>query len=200
MKTRLIAITGGIGAGKSVVSRMLRTMSYPVFDCDSEAKALMDSSAEIKARIAADISQEVICGGTIDRKQLAAIVFDDAGKLAALNAIVHGAVKERIAEWAEACTQPIAFVETAIMRSSGLDKIIDTEWRVEAPEDIRVARVQARNGLPAEAVRARIEAQAAEYPDAGCKEQTKLTIFCNDGISALLPQLLDALKKTGAEV
>ena len=59
-RTHLTAITGGIGAGKSVVSKILRTMGYQVFDCDIEAKRLMDSSAEIKLKLKTEISAAAV--------------------------------------------------------------------------------------------------------------------------------------------
>ncbi|MDE6436166.1 MAG: dephospho-CoA kinase, partial [Muribaculaceae bacterium] len=97
MSTFLIAITGGIGSGKSVVSRVLRAMGYPVYDCDSQAKAIMDADAEIHRRLCSEIDAAVVTDGVIDRKRLAEIVFNDKAKLAVLNAIVHSAVKAHLA-------------------------------------------------------------------------------------------------------
>ena len=77
----LIAVTGGIGSGKSVVCRVLRTLGYPVFDCDSEARAIMDSDRTIHGRLCSAISADVVRDGVIDRRMLASIVFADAAKL-----------------------------------------------------------------------------------------------------------------------
>ena len=136
-----IALTGGIGAGKSVVARLLRTMGYAVFDCDIEARMLMDGDDDIKARIGAEIAADAIDDqGAIDRARLSEIVFSDAEKLASLNAVVHGAVKERLARWCERQDKRPVFVETAILYQSGLNRMVDAEWSVEAPVEIRVAR------------------------------------------------------------
>ena len=68
---KITAITGGIGSGKSVVSEMLRTMGYPVYDCDSRAKVIMDGDEEIKQAIATQICGDAIdADGNIDRKRL----------------------------------------------------------------------------------------------------------------------------------
>lgn len=76
---KITAITGGIGSGKSVVSEMLRTMGYPVYDCDSRAKVIMDGDEEIKQAIATQICGDAIdADGNIDRKRLGAVVFADA--------------------------------------------------------------------------------------------------------------------------
>ena len=82
----LIAITGGIGAGKSVVSNVLRVMGYEVFDCDSEAKIIMDSDVEIKHRLITEISPlSVSSDGIIDRRHISSVVFSDKSKLEQLN-------------------------------------------------------------------------------------------------------------------
>ena len=89
MKARLTAITGGIGAGKSVVSRILIAMGYEVYDSDSRAKRLMDSSDEIKQQIAETFGQATISAdGQINRPLLSSIVFSDPGALARLNTSV----------------------------------------------------------------------------------------------------------------
>ncbi len=192
MTTRLIALTGGIGAGKSVVSRVLRCLGYDVFDCDSEAKALMDGNAAIKERLMSEISPEVILDGEIDRQRLAQIVFADAEKLAALNAIVHTAVKEHIRHWHQCRTASVAFVETAILFESGLNRLVDAEWRVSAPTELRILRVMARNGMTAEQVRQRIKSQSFT-PSPG-EPRPPLTMIVNDGFVPLLPQIFKALQ------
>ncbi|MCM1065976.1 MAG: dephospho-CoA kinase [Muribaculaceae bacterium] len=189
MKTGgLIALTGGIGAGKSVVARILRDIGYPVFDCDSEAKALMDADEALKARLAAEIAEEVIVDGAIDRPALSAIVFADAEKLATLNAIVHRAVIDRLIEWAGSSGRRPVFVETAILYQSGLDRYVDAEWHVTAPLEERIRRVMARNGLSREQIMARIRSQQhTPGPEAAILPVERIV---NDGKEAVLPQLL----------
>lgn len=188
----LIAITGGIGSGKSVVSRILRILGYDVFDCDSEAKALMDADRAIHKRLNDEIDREIVRDGIIDRRRLADIVFADAEKLAVLNSIVHGAVRRRIEEWKSASPSSLVFVETAILFQSGLNEDVDYELRITAPEDIRIRRVMARNSLTAEAVRARIESQRFTPPlDAVIPP---VITICNDGITPVLPQTEEILR------
>lgn len=184
MKPQLIAITGGIGSGKSVVSRILAILGYPVFDCDSEAKALMDKDPEIHRRLAAEIHPATVVDGLIDRRVLAEIVFADREKLAILNSIVHSAVKERLTEWCHE-NEGVKFVETAILYSSGLNRMVDAEWHIDAPTELRVERVMKRNGLTREQVLARIESQKAE-----CGQQPpRRIVIINDGTLPLLPQI-----------
>lgn len=193
---QLIAVTGGIGSGKSVVCRVLRTLGFPVFDCDSEARAIMDSDRTIHERLCSAISTEVVRDGVIDRRRLASIVFADAAKLAALNEIVHGAVRSRLAQWHGSHSGDAVFVETAIFFQSGLNRMTGAEWRVTAPEDVRIHRVMLRNGLTADEVRARIEAQ--DFRPADDEPRPPLTEIINDGRRAVLPQILASLDRINA--
>lgn len=186
----IIAISGGIGSGKSVVSRILRSWNYPVFDCDNEAKRLMDNDDTIKALIARDICADAIIDNNIDRKRLADVVFNNAAKLQRLNEIVHTSVRNLLRSWTSNIDTQYAFVETAILRSSGLENDVDAEWFVDAPKDIRIQRVIKRNGISAADVNARMDSQKYD-------EQPSLiipvTTIINDGDTPLLPQLQKAL-------
>jgi len=186
---RLVAVTGGIGSGKSVVCRILAASGYEVYDCDSRAKWLMDNSAEIKCGLCRAIHPEVVKGGCIDRQLLSSIVFSDKDKLQALNSIVHGAVLADIALWANAHADAgVMFVETAILYQSGLDRMVDEVWEVTAPEQVRVERVMKRNGMSEADVRARIRSQSF-VPER--RHSRAMRIF-NDGRESLLLQI-DAL-------
>lgn len=181
----LIAISGGIGCGKSVVASVLRRMSYPVYDCDSRAKALMDCDNEILLRLSTEIHPDVVVDGVIDRRLLSEIVFSDSSKLAILNTIVHGAVKADLQQWVEARDEPFLFVETAILYQSGLDQIVDEVWEVIAPLETRIERVMKRNGCSASDVKARISSQSAPL---GISHGRVFEI-ANDGFVPVLPQI-----------
>lgn len=193
----LIAVTGGIGSGKSVVCRVLMALGYPVYDCDSRAKALMDADPEIKRRIGAEICSDAIdANGCIDRKALSAIVFNYADKLSALNSIVHSAVRADLRAWTKSQqTGNLCFVETAILYQSGLDHEVEAVWEVTAPVDLRIARVQNRSGLTAEQVRARIASQSF-IPSAPHPFTYPIV---NDGRSSLLRQIDTLLLRSKAK-
>lgn len=160
MNTRIIALTGGIGSGKSVVSRVLLSMGYPVYDSDSRAKAIIDSSPEAKARIKDEIDAACISDdGAIDRKRLASIVFNDAAALSRLNSIVHALVLKDFAAWCESRGTRLAFIETALLYQSGLDKCVDEVWDVDAPLETRISRVCNRDRCTDSDVMARIKSQ-----------------------------------------
>lgn len=183
----LTAITGGIGAGKSIVSHILAVMGYEVYDCDIQAKQLMDSSDAIKERIAAEIATEAISeNGDIDRATLASIVFEDKVKLATLNAIVHGAVIDHMLKWRDSHNNSKRlFVETAILYQSGIDHHVDDVWNVIAPDELRISRVMRRNSLGRSAVKQRISSQTfiPETP------HPNIHTIINDNYTPLLPQI-----------
>lgn len=190
----LIAIVGGIGSGKSVVSKVVRTMGYEVYDCDSRAKMLMDASEIIKKRIADEIHNSCVVDGAIDRKLLAKIVFDSSESLSKLNDIVHSAVRDDLAKWVKESRSDIKFVETAILYQSGLDKMVDMVWEIDAPLDLRVERVMSRNSISREEVLARITAQESYEP---ASQHQSVTHIINDGDIPVLPQVEHLIKVVG---
>lgn len=189
----IIALTGGIGSGKSVVATMLTIMGYSVYDCDSRAKALMDSSDEIKRTIAQDICAEAITpDGDIDRSRLSAVIFGNAEKLKRLNAIVHKEVRQDMMRWfASQDKSKPCFVETAILYQSGLDLVVDKVWEVTADTETRICRVMKRNSMERQQVVDRIESQNSFKCD---RRHSDVSVITNDGLTPLLPRVEALLK------
>ena len=186
----LIAITGGIGCGKSIVSLILKEIGYEVYDCDCKAKYLMDNSPTIKDCLKSTFGNDIIIDGTINRVKLANIVFNNKEKLVKLNNIVHSSVKEDLISWKlENSQKKLLFVETAILYQSGLDSIVDEVWEVNAPLEIRIERVMKRNNISRQDVLSRIESQKYEI-----LAQADY-IITNDDKVAILPQLVTILGK-----
>lgn len=196
--SQIIAITGGIGSGKSTVCRILTILGLKVYDCDSRAKLLMESDPEILDRIAREVDADAVNkeGDTrIDRRHLASVVFANPDKLLKLNSIVHGAVHADIDRWvARNASEPVLFVETAILLESNLDKKVHAVWKVDAPEKVRVARASLRDNASPKAIAARMKAQrdiAAEDLD------IPLEIIVNDGVRPVLPRVFQLLESCG---
>lgn len=183
----MVLIAGGIGSGKSTVSRVLECMGYRVYDCDSRAKEIMDRDIAIKREIAERVSPEaLLVDMSLDRRHISQVVFSDKEKLSILNEIVHGAVRNDIDAWVHRHDNDrLLFVETAIPRSAGLDMIADYVWMVEAPTDVRIDRVCRRNGLEPESVIRRMEAQQYESEIIN----DNVSVIINDGRQSLLLQI-----------
>lgn len=188
--TRLIAITGGIGSGKSIISDILRAMGHKVYDCDTRAKALMDTDESIKNDLIDLISIDAVRNDrTIDRKLLSEIVFNDPDALSRLNSIVHKAVRADLRRWRDTSFDKTVWVETAILYASRLDREVDEVWEVTAPTELRVQRVMKRNSMSREQVLARISSQSTTA--AQLHPLTKAIV--NDGVEPVLPQILSLL-------
>ena len=162
----MIGICGGIGSGKSVVSRVLRLRGEAVYDCDLEAKRIMDGSREVLDALNLRYGDEVCpAGGPICRPELAKRVFGSEEERLWLNSLVHRLVREDVARWHDTQMKGGAkrcFVESAILATSGLAQMCDEIWMVTASEDVRIARIKMRDSLGEDAIRKRIQSQEEE--------------------------------------
>lgn len=159
-RVRRLGLTGSIGAGKSTVAALLRERGLTVLDADVVAREVTGDPAVV-ARLAA-LFPGTVSGGVLDRAALAGQVFGNPEALAALNAVVHPEVRRRMtALEAEAFARGEAWVvqDIPLLFEGGLERGMDAVLVVDAPLDMRVARVVARSGLSREEVLARDSAQ-----------------------------------------
>ena len=183
----LIAITGGIGSGKSIVSNILRKLGYHVYDCDSRAKHLIDSDTNIHQLLCQQIHPQAVCDGIVNRPLISKIVFSNPDTLARLNQITHTAVLADIHRWiAHHSAEQKLFIETAIPVTSGIYNNVDQIWQIEAPEPIRIQRVQHRSNLTPVQIKARIQSQSADHLP---PSTPNLHTLLNDPNHPLLPQI-----------
>ncbi len=185
-----VGLTGGIGSGKSYVSKIFRELGIPVYDADSRAKALMISD-EVREKVIDTFGPESYLNDSLNRSYLAEKVFKDETELAKLNSIVHPAVREDHTHWHAEQQAPYTLREAAILYESGAFEDCDYVIVVTAPEDLRIKRVMERDGVEEEAVRARMKNQWAE------EEKVKRAdfILSNDEGQALLPAVVEIHEK-----
>ena len=162
-----------------------------MYDCDSQAKKIMDNSPVIKQEIMTQIDRAVVKNGIINRQALGEIVFNDNVALQRLNSIVHSAVKTDLYNWHRETSGDIHFVETAILYQSGINEMVDEIVEVVAPKELRIRRVMARNNMGREQVLERISSQSSEQNR--CNDKTIKII--NDDNTSLLCQVLFAIEK-----
>ncbi|HYF94744.1 MAG TPA: dephospho-CoA kinase [Symbiobacteriaceae bacterium] len=159
----VIGLTGGIASGKSTVSRMLRELGAPVIDADAIVHELQQPGTEVAAAIAREFGPGVIRpDGSLDRAALGQIVFADAARRRALEAIVHPAVRERM--WSEveryrAEGRPATVLDIPLLIESQLQRTVDRVWLVYISRDLQAERLMARDGLSPAAAELRIAAQ-----------------------------------------
>ena len=182
-----IGITGGIGSGKSVVSRLLEVMGIPVYISDGETKQLMMTDSCIRSELTALLGEEVYAGGVLNKSLLASYLFGSPEHAGQINGIVHPRVKEDFRQWVcqrAACR--MAGIESAIQIEAGFADEVDVVVMVYAPEEIRVQRAMKRDASSRELIEKRIRSQM------GDEEKRKLADFVivNDGETPLIPQVL----------
>jgi dephospho-CoA kinase len=196
MKPFIVGITGGIGSGKSVVSKVINTIGYPVYDADGEAAAILDSDVVVKDAVKSLLGEKAfLANGLPDRTYISTAVFGNAQLLQSLNAIIHPAVHEHFRQWVlKNYSNKLLFKEAAIMFESGSYKLMDKIVGVVAPEEIRINRVIARDHKTEEAIRSII---ARQLPTAELTKKCDYVIE-NDEHQLVIPQVLaiiDQLKE-----
>ena len=198
MKAIKIGITGGIGSGKSVISRLLRMMDVPIYDSDTEAKRVMQTDAGIRAELTALIKGELYTGDTLNKALLASYMFEDAQRVAQVNAIVHPRVKSDFRQWTNniESSAPIVGIESAILLEAGFREEVDVVVLVYAPEDIRIRRAIHRDAASSESIIKRIRNQMS---DEAKREQADYVIV-NDGKTPLIPQVLTMISSLSKNI
>lgn len=192
----IIGVTGGIGSGKSVVSRLLRLMGVPVYDCDSEAKRLMHDSLAIRVALTGLVGEGVYdSDGAIDKARLASFLFSSNEHAQMVNAIVHPVVRADFKAWAHRAGKKIVAVESAILFEAGMDADVNLVLAVCAPESLRLQRAVRRDKSNEAAIKSRMQRQMDEDDYASRAHH----IILNDGAHSLIAQvasLLERLEKT----
>lgn len=160
----LIGITGGIGSGKTTVSKMFSEFeNVQIYHADEEAKKLMNTSEVIKRKVIQEFSQEAYNEEGLNRPFLAKIVFENKEKLKKLNSIVHPEVHKHLQEFIlKNSDKDYVLYENAILFENGSHKLCDKIITVSVPQNIRIERVMKRDGVSEEAVLNRIKNQWAD--------------------------------------
>ena len=192
----VIGITGPTGAGKTTVLNVLRELGGAVADCDGVYHELLSTSVPLREELAARFGPGIFDeNGHLRRKELGAIVFGDPDALADLNAITHrhivSELERRIAQ-AEGEGRPAIALDAVALLESGAGTLCGTTIAVTAPEELRVGRIMAREGIGEDYARARVKAQK---PSAWFEERCAHTLR-NDGEKASLEEQARELFKS----
>jgi dephospho-CoA kinase len=157
--TKVIGLTGGIGSGKTTIAKYFNEIGIPIYIADDEAKKVMQDK-RVLDDIKTTFGESVFENNILSRTKLAEIVFKDKDKLAALNGIVHPAVKKDFEFWlTEKKEYDYVIYEAAILFESGRYKDCDVIITVTAPEEVRIERVLKRDNTTREQVLSRMAMQ-----------------------------------------
>jgi dephospho-CoA kinase len=182
-----VGITGNIGSGKTTVCKIFEVLGIPVFYADDAAKDVMATDAELIAGVKQAFGNEAYFkDGTLNRKHIAGIVFNNKQELAKLNALVHPAVFRAFDKWVLGQNAPYVLKEAAILFESGSYKKCDRTVVVTAPLDLRIKRVASRDGITADEVKSRNGRQFTEEKKLAMAND----VIINDDTQLVIPQVL----------
>ena len=196
-----LGITGGIGSGKSYLSRLLKEQDIPVYDTDQEAKRLMITDGIIRKSLINLLGTSVYQNDTLNKTLLSEYIFSNEDHTRRINAIVHPRVKSDFLQWASNLSQKgkkIIALESAILFESGFDNAVDYTITVSAPINLRIQRTIQRDQTTEVQVRRRIQAQMTE------EERNKRAnfIIINDekhDLCSQMSNILSLIKRKHAE-
>lgn len=187
-KPLLIGITGGIGSGKSTVTKIFNALGVKVYNSDIEAKKIINSDFEVISSIKQKFGEGIYKNNLLNSKILAEKVFNNSDALNALNAIVHPKVKLHFESWVQQNkTDKILIKEAAILIESGAYKDLDRLIVINSPEELRISRVSSRDHLNESEVKKRIAAQLSD------EERLKYAnyVINNNEKDLVIPQVLN---------
>ncbi|MEV6328105.1 dephospho-CoA kinase [Streptomyces sp. NPDC051909] len=183
-----VGLTGGIGAGKSEVSRLLVSYGAVLIDADRIAREVVEPGTPGLAAVVAEFGEGILTPeGTLDRPGLGAIVFGDPERLAALNAIVHPLVGARSAELeGRAGPDDVVIHDVPLLTENGLAPLYDLVVVVDAAPETQLERLVRLRGMTEDEARARMSAQATRAQRWAVAD----LVIDNDGpLEALEPQV-----------
>ena len=178
MKHR-VAITGGIGSGKSYVCQLLKQQGIDIYDCDQAAKWLMHTSQQLRQELTSLIGPDTYINNVLNKAAVAQFLLTSPQNAEAINAIIHPAVANDFIQ------SGMEWMECAILYESGFDRLVDTVIVVTAPEDVRIRRIMHRDGISSEKAK---EWMGRQWPQEEVQRRADFEIR-NDGQQPLLPQI-----------
>ena len=186
-----IGITGGIGAGKSLVAEIIKAMGYPVYNSDERAKELTESNPKIKTGLIFLFGIEIYQNDKLNKIELAKAIFSDETLREKVNALIHPIVREDFNLWALVQNNSLVFNESAILFETGSFKNFDAIILVYAPKEIRIQRIMKRDNCSENEVLKRMNTQFSD------EEKYQLTEFrvLNDEQTPLLEQVEQIILK-----
>ncbi|HEX8357647.1 MAG TPA: dephospho-CoA kinase [Segetibacter sp.] len=184
--TLKIGLTGGIGSGKTTVAKIFELLNVPVYYADDASKRLYKSDRGLMQKLKEHFGDDIYNGDELNRTRLAALVFNDTGKLALLNSLVHPPTIRDAQEWMKKQASPYAIKEAALLFESGSVEGLDYVIGVYAAQHIRIKRVIERDRTTREEVLIRMARQI----DEAIKMKLCDFIITNNEQELVIPQVI----------
>lgn len=194
-KPIIIGVTGGIGSGKSYICRIISSLGFPVYNCDAEAKKLMNTNKYIINSLKQLIGENSYDSeGNLNKSIIAQFLFANEENAHKINSVVHPVVKEDFRSWASSQNADLIFMESAILFESGFNDVVDNVITITAPPETRIERTIRRDNTTREQVIARMNQQMQD------EERVRLSdyIICNntnDNVEQQIKTIIETLSK-----
>ncbi len=183
-----VGLTGGIGSGKTTVSRVFKNLGVPIFNSDLVARDIVNADVSAVKAIKSHFGEEIYTKDGLDRKALADVVFNQPEELQKLNNIVHPKVAERFDKWCEEhSSAPYIIKEAAILFESGAHQNLDRIIVVYTQKEERIRRIMKRDGSS----RGEVENRMNNQWDDGTRNKLADFIIINDDLDLILPQVME---------
>ena len=188
MKTPIIlGITGGIGSGKSYVTRIFSALGVPSYDSDARTKQLYREDPALRELLIGILGPDVFSNGEPDTRKIASIIFNNTDLLKQINRTVHPYVVRDFNKWAAACHAPYVIFESAILLEMDPPFRATRVLTVSADRELRLHRTAGRDNLRIQSVMARMDKQWTDEQ----REAKADFVVLSDDKQALLPRVLE---------
>ncbi len=186
-----VGLTGGIGSGKTIASKIFEVLGIPVYQADAAAKRVMETNPVLKNQLIEQFGNDAFVDGKLNRSYIAEIIFNDKEKLQLINSLVHPYTIQDGIEWMKKQTTPYAIKEAALIFESGSQSNFDYIIGISSPQTLRLNRTLKRDNINRELVLERMENQL--------DEETKMKlcdfVLLNDERTLLTTQVLAVHEK-----
>lgn len=184
--TLKLGVTGGIGSGKTTVCRVFKVLGIPSFMADERAKVLMNSNVSVREQLNALAGTDLYGRGTLDKRELARLIFNNAELLNRVNEVVHPLVFAEFDEWSKEVSEPYVIMEAAILFESNAHLLVDKVVAITAPIEERISRVMGRSDLTRGQVLERVNSQL----DDDERNQRADYVISNSDSELIIPEIL----------
>jgi dephospho-CoA kinase len=182
-----VGITGGIGSGKTIVSRIFSELGIAVYNADYEAKQMYNLQ-NVKEELKNKFGKKILdADNNVDKKKIADLIFNDEKALQQVNALIHPLVFQHFSEWKKKQKGPYVLKEAAILFESGSNNDCDKIIMVSAPAETRIQRILQRDKRTRKEIE---QIMARQWSDEQKIKHSDFTII-NDETQLVIPQVLD---------
>jgi len=156
---KIVGLTGGIGSGKTTVSKEFQKYSIKVYNSDLRAKFLMNNSIVLKNKLINNFGKEFYINDELNKSYISQIIFNDPTSLKLVNSMVHPEVFNDFNEWRQSLSEKFVLYESALIFETGSYKLNDFNILVTCDHDLRVKRIIKRDGINEEKINSIINNQ-----------------------------------------